>query len=353
MFKSSLVRAMASERLSRPAHTLTGLVVRLLAKRAECRCYDLGNSKNKAGITMGRQVDSPIKLREAAGHQWFANGLDPQAYLQNLPLPGYYGGNRLRGRAGDLVVYQIKSEIGAEDDVRHTLRSLGLKGVFSGSLRISDETNWGYIRKVQDYISVLVMNNVYYKKTALTDDETLQYERIKFGTQTQPGELYRSQTGEYLVVESDRRKLLVAWSSVKSFSAAYKSFSASFQPELSSRRTSIVGFASEDIVVSDGSVEVIEGETREVVSEMKEAGIAAVAFARLGYDDVQFTWRRPYARFSDRDTKFGEVGVLGTNLDLTKAKSFALATGPESILTEVPVEVTVRRQDGRQRTAPF
>ena len=293
-------------------------------------------------------------VRRVGGHAWFAGSLDPRTRLKNLPIPGFYGSSRISGRSGNLVVYQMRSSIGALEETQRSLRTLGLRGVFSASLRVGNETTWGLIRSAQDYISVLILDEIYYKEDQPSSDTTsLQYEHVKFGTETQPGSLYRNSNGEYFVFEADRKKLLLNWSTSDNFESALLKFRQAFNPETSRVHQSVLAITTRDVLQETSSVDVLDGPTSALLAQADEAGFANVAFARLAYDDVQLTWRRPYARFSDRSTRFGELGLLGTGLDLALSKAFALESGPVGILTEAGIEISVRRDDGKQRTAPF
>lgn len=299
-------------------------------------------------------VATRVEYREAAGHKWYAHGVDPRTNLANIPVPGYYGSDRIKGRAGNLVVYQMKSAIGYGDAVHAALRSLGLRGVFSASLRMDHESTWGLIRVVQHLVSVLKLDVVFYKSIPTKHGSPeLKYERMSFGSETQPGALYRSASGEYFVFESDRRKLLLNWSTSKGLSEALDNFEVAFGAEFSSSKISILGVTSRDLISDHARIKIFEATAGNLLSEAREMGLASVAFARIAYEGVQLTWRQPYVRFSDRDSKFGELGVLSSDLDLEKAKAFALSTGPQELFADAEVEITVRKRDGRQRTTPF
>lgn len=290
---------------------------------------------------------------------WYRRAVIPESNIRNLPLPGSLGSSRVAGRSGDVVVYQVRSTNKAIESHQKTIETLGLNGVFSASLKMSNPAIWGMIDTVRDYVAVLILDGVFYKQdnSNRSQSRVADYERLKFGSETQPGGLIRGKSGEYFAFESDGKSLLMNWSSSADFESTHHFFETNFEELRPSSKpfSSSVGIVTSSKSDSRRTVEVVDGSAAELLERLASRDLASVAFARLAYDTVSLTWRRPFKRFSDRPTRFGEVGLLGNgqDIDLTKARAFAVETGPADLLRDGGAVVSFRGENGQQRTIPL
>lgn len=301
----------------------------------------------------------------------------PEATLLplQLPLPGSALFDTVHGRSGDLLVIQVRSGKHEKKARQETLRSLGLKGVRSASLRSSgDGATRGYIRAVRDLVGVIELDGVKWKESSTLDRASdLQYESLDYGTNTRPGGLVRDSLGNYFVFESDRNGVLLNWSTSLSLLECYENLVEATERQI--LPASMSGLSKErpegenlSILAVKGSaqpgvsagttsdrhdaatdpIDFIELPTDEALTVMRAQG-SAIAVARLAFRGMDLTWQQPYARFIDSDRETAEVGLYSRDLSFPVARRLARLTGPEGFLDQATVEVLVRRSGNLKR----
>lgn len=274
------------------------------------------------------------------------------------------------GRSGDMLVVQIRSEIGETKLRRDALRSLGLNGVRSSSIRSSfEEGVFGYIRTVRDLIAVARLNAVVYKSaSSRAEDMAVDFERIEYGTSTRPGGLIRSSLGDYFTFESDRKGLLLNWSTDLSAEQCVHEFRASFPDVVPDGRhhSSVVGIVANGVAGDESIIERLEvdritdaidedhaldpsalivdlptPEAIDIVSSQK----ASLVVARLGFVGLELIWHRQYARFIDSDNERAEVGIYTRDYSyLDGVRVLARRTGKNGFFDAVPVTAQIRER---------
>jgi len=159
----------------------------------------------------------------------------------------------------------------------------------------------------------------------------LEYEQIEFGTSTRPGGVFRRTDGEYAVYKSDRKGVLVNWSTNHSVLEGLNRVRLEL-PELHTiekeepsmlmlKKGEPVAHGSRlarlDIEASlDEGVDVIAGDASRIVHapgseilKMVDANYRAISMARIAFKGVTLLWREPYLRFFDSQTPRAELGV--------------------------------------------
>ncbi|NEM90904.1 uL30 family ribosomal protein [Galbitalea soli] len=313
-----------------------------------------------------------------ATHQdlrWSPLALVPERAGIDVPFPleEIRAYPELSGRSGDLLIIQLRSGIGVTRKRQATLRSLGLAGIRTSSLRSSREPGiFGYIRAVRDLVGVVELGGIMYRSAQLSARSThLQYERIEYGSNTRPGGLVRNSDGEYFVFESDRNGLLLNWSTSLSASEAFEQFQQSFIDEGTPLRVRS-GESASMVMVSgrhdpghspithdrtldsgDGDWEeyqvdpsnlIGEMPTEEAIDLIRRRDLPVVA-ARIAFRDVFMTWHRPYARFIDSDVESAEVGVYLNDLSrINGARRFVRNAGRARFFSEADITILVRER---------
>lgn len=274
------------------------------------------------------------------------------------------------GRSGDLLVVQLRSEIGETKTRREALRSLGLNGVRSSSIRSSfEEGVFGYIRAVRDLVAVARLNAVVYKSTTTSTHEmAVEFERIEYGTNTRPGGLIRSSLGDYYSFESDRKGLLLCWSTDLSADQCIQEFRVSFpdiEPD-SHPDASVLGIVANGVAGDESLLERLEAdritdaidedqsidpsslivdlptpEAIDVVSSQE----SSLVVARLGFAGVELIWHRPYARFIDSEVERAEVGIYTRDYShLDGVRVLTRRTGKNGFFDAIPVTAQIRER---------
>jgi len=283
----------------------------------------------------------------------------------NLPLqfpldPKYFAAPN--GRSGDLLIIQLRGHHHEIQSRKDSLRSLGLSGIRSSSIRSSFEENiYGYIRSVRDLVAVAQLKAVVYRgASSLTRDTAVEFERIEYGTNTRPGGVIKSSIGDYFTFESDRKGLLASWSthlSALDAITAFRSIYESAEP-LKSDDASVLGLIASGLVsagsgdgmarqiLDDDSVDpssvVVDVPTRDALQIIESQG-GNLVVARLGFAGIDLTWHRPYARFIGNEVERAEVGIYTRDYSqLERLSAFARATGVEGFFDTVPVTAQIR-----------
>ncbi|CAN5373236.1 hypothetical protein BH11ACT5_BH11ACT5_16340 [soil metagenome] len=290
----------------------------------------------------------------------------------NFDLEELKGYPELRGRSGDLLIFQLRSVIGADKKRSGALKSLGLKGIRTSSLKSSREPGvFGLIRSVRDLVGVIELDGVMYRSAQLSARAThLQYERIEYGSNTRPGALVRNSAGEYFVFESDRNGLLLNWSTSLLPSDVYDRFLTSFKDEdidlqvkrgesasmvaVSGDRRPTHSTISDDQQMSspndghwadfqiDPSNLIAEMPTAEAIELIRRSDLAIVS-ARIAFRNVFMTWHRPYARFIDSDEEVSEAGIyLSDFSQINAVRRLIRRTGRAGFFSETDVSILVR-----------
>ncbi len=261
----------------------------------------------------------------------------------DLPLPGTDSFARVAGRSGDILVYQLKSGIGAPQDQRDALRTLGLKGPSTASLRNSrSNIDRGLIRKVRSYIAVIDLHGVSYKHgKPIVRAPELEIERPKYGTSTSPGELTRDQFGNYFGYETGRAGTLVYWSTPLGLDEfLYKLPELPEVSILPSAVCQILPNSPEAGVMNtaDGWEVTLESLRSDIILQQK-AGAVIVA---MDNNDTELIWHAPYERFHDRDSVSAELSMFFTRYNPLALRALLAASGDPGLMGAVDVDLIVR-----------
>lgn len=266
--------------------------------------------------------------------------------------PSVWGvrGSDIRGREGDIIVQRIPSSSRLNFSQLQSLRSLRLPTVGSAALwRSSLPGILGQIENVREHVAVIELGRIIYLGETTKNSE-LQYERTKYGTNTNPGELIRDREGNFFAFESDRRRFRIMWSSPLTHSRAITELLAAF-PDLEN------GSKSESVAVFSDTVSPVEGTASEILDRCAERE-DDLKVVRISYRDLDYTWQETHQPFHDRAIRCREIGVNMSNValrsSLTRAsiESFALRTGPGKIIRSGQCEIAVRI-DGNVHTIPL
>ncbi|WP_282857218.1 uL30 family ribosomal protein [Pseudoclavibacter helvolus] len=256
----------------------------------------------------------------------------------DVPLPWTEGfDNRVHGRAGDLMVVQVRSRINLKVDQKSALRSLGLRGPGSAALHFSYEPSiWGQIRKLENVVAVLELPSVYYKNefSATTADSSIGVEALKYGTNSKPGRLWRDEVGLYFGFESERESSVAYWSS-------------------SSELTDVLDAAQEVGLAIDNGKEAYMlacGEGVGLVDQdgawddlyAANAGNRVVAVAIPTIEGPEITWRAPYKRFDDVSGMSAEVGCISAPTDILAIRALVKYTAHMEFIRTARPSVEVR-----------
>lgn len=300
------------------------------------------------------------------GISWSAKATIPKNPPSSLPLPGTDAFNRnVHGRNGDLLILQLSSGEHLKAARRNTLRSLGLRGINSASLRRSDDpTTWGYIQAVRDLIAVVELGGVQYKaESSVNVEEDVSYESAQFGSNTRPSGIFRDTLGDYFSYESDRNGVLLNWSTDRDFHSALEAFLIAYDgPEpLAAEHSSLLGLRPTEPIENDSSslevtigadAELIELPTDKAIGLTRSSSVLDVQFARLAFRGIDLTWHEPYVRFDDRETERAELGLYAHRLDLSKARTLARNTGNRGFFEQAKCRIETR-ENGTLKTYEF
>lgn len=274
----------------------------------------------------------------------------------NNQLEGILNGptnlDAIRGRSGDRLIIQIKSEIGSKPSHRETLRTLGLHGRGSISLVTLTPSVAGAIRSVQHLVVVVELPNMCYnvkQYEQVHGDLKVKYEYLPYGTPSRPAAMYRADNSEYLSYESDRRGLLIAWSTKATVEEYVEHCRDVFPGDVEAEEPSaLLAYtpAGEDI---DYDVEAMSpAQALEIVATQS----SSISLARIALCGAELTWLAPRRPFDDRPFITAEAQVWGPTLDLRRARLLADRTGPANLLNAANVTVNLRYAGGRS-TKPF
>ncbi len=263
------------------------------------------------------------------------------------------------GRSGDLLVIQLKSHHHETETRKAALRSLGLTGVRSSSLRSSfDETVYGQIRTVRDLVAVAQLNALVYKSASTVAQDMTDFERVEYGTNTRPGGRVKSSQGDYFSFESDRKGVLLEWSTSLGVVEALARFGNAFPRArpLKAESASIVALNASGLVGGeelpdvdlgsdhplDPSSTFVDMPTGEAINVIHNQADHLVA-TRLGFRGLNFTWHRPYTRFVDIHVDRAEVGIYTRDYSLLPGiGAYARSTGADGFFDAVPITAQIR-----------
>lgn len=260
------------------------------------------------------------------------------------PLPGTPGFSKVKGRSGDLIVIQVKSGDGRKANQQDCLRSLGLHGPRSAALRDSrDASTRGYIQTVKHLVSVIELEGIYFKdETRLMKGGEVEFDKPKYGTDSQPSQLFRDLKGDYFLYESSDRQLRVAWSTQDTLEKCLEDIVSLYpQVQESVERVFIGQESTQDVIVQEkvGSA---------AIDLVRSIGKATFFNMQLADDELYaVSWRQPYKRFHDRTSLRGEVSVsTPKNLSEYSVRQLVRQTCDNDFLDRSQCFVEVR--NGRQ-----
>lgn len=292
--------------------------------------------------------------------EWSPLGTIPERRAISVlaPLVGTGNISAVNGSSGDLLIVQLKGETGQTSARLATLRTLGLRGLNSASLRnTSDPTIWGQIRAVRDLIGVIELDEVKWK-AAVVDarDPRVTYNRIPYGSGTRPGAVVHNTLGDYFVFESTRSSLLVNWTTALSAAECLDEFDSAFEGlQARPADVSVIALASggssdevadlEEAVGDDAvddSLDVIDLPTAEAIRLIR-SGVEGLVSMRLSIAGVDLIWQEPFVRFLVDDEALAEVGLFSHDLSFVQpARKFARATANRGFFNGRDFEVMVR-----------
>lgn len=232
-----------------------------------------------------------------------------------------------------------------------------------------EEPVFGHIRAVRDLIAVARLNRVVYKAEHIRPNSVaVEYERVEFGTATQPGGLVRSSRGDYFTFESDRHGLLLNWSTNLTAEVCFRALLRSFKglKPATSDHASVVGLVANGLVrdgehlyeqesellslglhedrTIDPTTLIVDMSTTEA-QEVIQNQASSLVFVRLGMVGLYMTWHRPYARFVDSDVERAEVGLYTRDYSqLDMVGGFARFTSGSDLFDAIPVTAQIRER---------
>lgn len=228
------------------------------------------------------------------------------------------------------------------------LRSLNLREIGSASLCSSDLPNtWGMISAVKDFVAVVELGDKisiervsHQEEANAADGSGMDFERLRYGTNTSPGELVRRRDGSFFAFESDRSNVRMMWSSEVSASRAL----AALQESYAWPSVKVGQDAATLIVEKDNDYEPTETSVLDAVKRLKDAP-AGLIFARLAFKAFEFTWQAPHKPFDDMDAEFAEIGINSSvhGIDVSPARRFASMTGDPEFFRDAGCMVEVRQ----------
>ncbi len=215
--------------------------------------------------------------------------------------------DKCHGRAGDMVVVQLRGISGTTLKEKATLRSLGLRRMGSMSLRWRTPINLGYVRAVRHLIGVVFLDEPIYKQGI---DYT--YETTEYGTNSRPGETWRSINGEYMGYQYEPSTLAVYMSTRATFAdillrlqnCGFEVDIASTEAVLSTPRSASGGGLREGRFP-----QLMDGVDVDLV---QRAVFPCRSIGRVSEQTIFLTvlWQAPFARFYDMDRECAEVSVV-------------------------------------------
>lgn len=300
---------------------------------------------------------------------WMNLGLARPTPPPGLLLPGMANfDQRVAGREGDILVIQVRSSTGISKSARESMRSLGLSGIGSFSLRLADDpVVRGYIRAAREYIGVVDLEGLQYREQGVNGVRGGEmYERPYYGTNSNPAQLVRDSRGNYFQYESSRDHLLLCWNSSREFNDALELFLETYGPQPTSLgQESVAVIPNSPGLVEETpamqNFEVARGEDSVVVDARTDLLLpfirdhsSELQLARVAFDSIELTWQSSFRKFDDRETEFCEVGLIGPPaLDLELARTFAEATGVPKFFEDARCQVEVRGKTGSVITRDF
>lgn len=296
----------------------------------------------------GEQVTSTIATVAVT---WDSSALTPSSQPR-VPLPDSPEFRHVQGREGDRLIVQLHSEIGAAPKHRAALRTLGLRGIGSASLRRSDDpVVQGNVNLVRHLVGVVILPRMAYKENI---KEQIEY--IDYGTSTLPGGLARNDHGDYFAYESDRRNILLMWGMDLDFSTSFSLFRETYQDMLISNSHAVVGRSESTVVVpraphlsevqdylTQADIEVIDGPSDEIMNLAQDRN-EDLALARIAFRDIEFSWRAPIKRFHDRDARLAECALYGRVIDLRRARQLFNGTAASDFASSLEMTILKREQ---------
>lgn len=269
-----------------------------------------------------------------------------------IPLPESLVLDNVKGREGSLMLIQHTSTAHVGKSQRRAARSLGLGKVHAASIRPNTPAVRGNIRAIRHLISVIDLGGVQYRQKYLISENTgLEYEVVQFGSNTRPGELVRSEVGDYFSFESDRRGALLNWSSDSDLRECISLVREFFPSPLlvTAGRTSVLGLKLDD---DEGAeLEIVDVDADDVFAYLADHG-DRIAMARVAFSGFDLTWSSPSQQFDDSDYVSAEVGIYTREPELVaRVGEFARKIGPRALLDEVQC-VVLMRENGNVRVLP-
>lgn len=268
----------------------------------------------------------------------------PRAVNFPLPVPGTVAFERVLGRAGDLIVIQLKSSNGERYKRREALRTLGLKGIRSASLRFSDDVStWGCVEAVRDLVAVIVLPSVTYttgNSRSKKQDAEVEVESYRYGTQSKPGHLWRGLSGAYFAYEYEADSLVTFWSSALQLDELLQTFDAVGMQIDEDSPASYIGMQFDE-TDSNADLSNRDGSWRQIAAELDFGRVGAAVISMVGGFEV--TWQAPHARFHDLTNEWASIGVNSQPPDVLAVKSLCGATGDRRLLAAGECHVRTRQ----------
>lgn len=336
-------------RIAIKTHTIVAVACPLVAR---CLAYT-------CAACWVRSLGVSLRLDTVQHVNWSTRAVIPEGVVPPIAVLKGFELDRIGGRSGDLLVIRVQNSSRLSPAKWQCLRSLNLRQIGSAALCRSDLPNtWGMIEAVKDHVAVIEFDSIINlerkptssRRGVIGKTSSVEYEHLRYGTRTQPGELVRDRDGRYFAFESDRNGVRLMWGSRVLLGEALAAFLKAYDSPAAR-----VGADASLLVSYDAerSREIIETSTAKAVSHLRTY-ISSIVFARLAFSPVEFTWQAAHRPFDDMAVESTEVGVNcgARDLDLESARRFAARTGDPQFFSEADCRVEVR-QHGIMRAFRF
>lgn len=192
------------------------------------------------------------------------------------------------------------------------------------------------ICKLENAIVVLRLPSVYYKNefSGTAADNSMSVESLKYGTNSEPGRLWRDEVGLYFGFESERESSVAYWSSSSELTDVLDAVQKiGLAIDNSKDAYMLSGGEGVDLVDQDGAWD-------DLYTASAVSPIIAVAIPTV--EGPEITWRAPYKRFHDVSGTSAEVGCISALTDILAIRALVKYTAHMNFIRMARPSVEVR-----------